>query len=103
MTHSCLTLPFPITLSLSFTINSSSVKWLSAFKIQLLLSFCCDLTVEVVALPVRGGAQLVLLLGLHPPVLEPDLDLPLRQPEVVRDLNPPPPREVAIEVEFLTN
>ena len=44
-----------------------------------------------------------LLLELHPAVLEPDLDLPLRQAEVVSNLNPPPPREVAIEVEFLTN
>ena len=32
--------------------------------------------------------HLVLLLPLHPPVLEPDLDLPLRQAERVRDLDP---------------
>ena len=37
-------------------------------------------TIEISALPVRGGAELVLLLGLHSPVLEPDLDLPLAQP-----------------------
>ena len=32
---------------------------------------------HIIPLTVSGGAQLVLLLGLHPPVLEPDLDLPL--------------------------
>ena len=32
--------------------------------------------------------HLVLLLPLHPPVLEPDLDLTLRQAERVRDLDP---------------
>ena len=32
--------------------------------------------------------HLVLLLPLHPPVLEPDLDLPLRQAERVRNLDP---------------
>ena len=37
-------------------------------------------TIEISALPVRGGAELVLLLGLHSPVLEPDLDLSLTQP-----------------------
>ena len=57
--------------------------------------------VHVVPLAVGGGAQLVLLLGLHPPVLEPDLDLPLGQPEVVGDLYPPPPGEVSVEVELL--
>ena len=36
---------------------------------------------------VRCGPELVLLLGLHPPVLEPDLDLPLRQPQVVGNLD----------------
>ena len=44
---------------------------------------------------------LVLLLPLHPPVLEPDLDLPLCQTEGVSDLYPPPPGEVAVEVELL--
>ena len=42
-----------------------------------------------------------LLLQLHPPVLEPDLDLPLRQAQRVGDLDPPPPGQVAVEVEFL--
>ncbi len=41
------------------------------------------------------------LLELHAPVLEPNLDLPLRQAECVRDLNPPPPRQVVVEVELL--
>ena len=45
--------------------------------------------------------HLVLLLPLHPPVLEPDLDLPLRQAQRVRDLDPPPPGQVAVEVELL--
>ena len=49
----------------------------------------------------RGVDQLVLLLPLHPPVLEPDLDLPLREAERMRDLDPPPPREVPVEVELL--
>ena len=42
-----------------------------------------------------------LLLGLHPPVLEPDLDLSLRQSQVVSDLYPPPPSQVAVKVELL--
>ena len=57
--------------------------------------------VQVVPVSVSRGAQLVLLLGLHPPVLEPDLDLPLRESQVVSDLYPPPPGEVAVEVELL--
>ena len=35
------------------------------------------------------AGHLVLLLPLHPPVLEPDLDLSLRQTQRVRDLDPP--------------
>ena len=42
-----------------------------------------------------------LLLELHPPVLEPDLDLALCQAELVRHLYPPPPREVVVRVELL--
>ena len=45
--------------------------------------------------------RLDLLLELHPPVLEPDLDLPLRQAQLVRHLDPPPPRQVVIRVELL--
>ena len=40
--------------------------------------------------------HLVLLLPLHPPVLEPDLDLPLRQAERVRNLDP----VLAISISF---
>ncbi len=42
-----------------------------------------------------------LLLELHAPVLEPDLDLAFRKPQSVSDLDPPPSREVAVEVELL--
>ena len=49
----------------------------------------------------RLHLRLVLLLPLHPPVLEPDLDLPLSQAESVGDLYPPPPCEIPVEVELL--
>ena len=58
-------------------------------------------SIQIIPVPVGRGAQLVLLLGLHPPVLEPDLDLPLRQSQVVSDLYPPSPSEVAVKVELL--
>ena len=58
-------------------------------------------SIQIIPVPVSRGAQLVLLLGLHPPVLEPDLDLPLRESQVVSDLYPPPPSEVAVKVELL--
>ena len=48
-----------------------------------------------------GIEQFVLLLPLHAAVLEPDLDLALREAQRVRDLDAPPPREVAVEVELL--
>ena len=62
-----------------------------------------------VALAIRiiaasGPGQLdhvVLLLPLHAPVLEPDLDLALGESEQVRDLDAPTPGQVAVEVEFL--
>ena len=47
------------------------------------------------------GGHLVLLLPLHPPVLEPDLDLPFRQAEGVGDLDSPSSGQVSIEVELL--
>jgi len=53
---------------------------------------------------VHGGAivnYFVLLLPFHPPVLEPDLDLPFRQAQGVGDLYPSPPGQVAVEVELL--
>ena len=58
-------------------------------------------SIQIIPVPVGRGAQLVLLLGLHPPVLEPDLDLSLRQSQVVSDLYPPSPSEVAVKVELL--
>ena len=45
-------------------------------------------------------SQLVVLLPLHPPVLEPDFDLALGEVECVGDLNPAPACEVAVEVEL---
>jgi len=43
----------------------------------------------------------VLLFPFHPPVLEPDFDLAFSQAKGVGDLDPPSPRQVAIEVKFL--
>ena len=54
----------------------------------------------VPALP-RLHLRLVLLLPLHPPVLEPDLDLSLGETESVSDLYPPAPSEISVEVELL--
>jgi len=45
--------------------------------------------------------MLDLLFWLHAPVLEPDLDLSLRQAERVCDLNSAFAREVAVELELL--
>lgn len=45
--------------------------------------------------------ELVLLLPLHAAVLKPNLHLALGQAHGVRDLHPPAPRQVAVEVEFL--
>ena len=42
-----------------------------------------------------------LLLELHPPVLEPDLDLALSQAERVGDLNTAPPGEIMVKMELL--
>lgn len=49
----------------------------------------------------RGVEQFVLFFPLHPTVLEPDFDLPLRQAKGVSDLNPSAPGQVAVEVKFL--
>ena len=46
-------------------------------------------------------SRLRLLLGLHPPVLEPDLDLPLGEAQAVGDLDAAPPGQVAVVVELL--
>ena len=50
---------------------------------------------------VLGVGQLVVLLVLHPAVLEPNLYLSLGQAEGVSDFNSPSPSQVAIEVELL--
>ena len=47
------------------------------------------------------AGHLVLLLPLHAAVLEPDLDLPLREAQSVGDLYPPASRQVPVEVELL--
>lgn len=44
--------------------------------------------------------HLMFLLPLHTSVLEPDLDLSLREAERVCDLDPSPPRKVPVEVEL---
>lgn len=43
----------------------------------------------------------MILLPFHPAVLEPDLDLPLRQAKRVGDLHPAPARQVPVVVELL--
>ena len=43
----------------------------------------------------------MLFFTLHAAVLEPDLDLSFRETERVRDLDAPPPRQVAIIVKLL--
>ena len=45
--------------------------------------------------------HLVLLLPLHPAVLEPDLDLPFSQAERVSNLDATPTGQVSVEVELL--
>ena len=57
--------------------------------------------VVVGVVPLGGVHLLRLLLGLHAPVLEPDLDLALRERDGVRDLYPPPARQVAVRPELL--
>jgi len=48
-----------------------------------------------------AGKILVLLLELHPPILEPNLYLPLGEQQVVRYLNAAPPSQVPVIVELL--
>ena len=59
----------------------------------------CGLRLLLLLVQLLDGLDL--LLELHPAVLEPDLDLPLRQAQLVRHLYPPPPREVVVRVELL--
>ena len=61
----------------------------------------CLLRMRLLLLFVQLLDRLYLLLQLHPPILEPDLDLPFRQAERVCHLDPPPPGEVVARVEFL--
>lgn len=42
----------------------------------------------------------MLLLPLHPPILEPDLDLTFSQTQGMCDLDPPTPCQVAIKMKF---
>ena len=58
--------------------------------------FFQDLTVAVELLDRK-----LLLLQLHPAVLEPDLDLSLRQAQRMRDLDPSLPGQVVVELELL--
>lgn len=55
---------------------------------------------QAAALGAPGTGGPVLLLVLDPPVLEPDLDLLLREPEVRRDLDAPEPRQVHVPGEL---
>lgn len=48
-----------------------------------------------------GVGKFVVFLPLHSPILEPDLDLALRQAERVGDLDAAPPGQVAVKMEFL--
>lgn len=65
--------------------------------------------IELIGMAVRGHVvwndihtgHLVLLLPLHPPILEPDLDLALGEAERVGDFDASPPRQVPIEMELL--
>lgn len=54
----------------------------------------------------RGGSHFgvgkpVVLFPFHPAVLKPDFNLPLGQHQGVRDLDAPPPSQIAVIVEFL--
>ena len=67
-------------------------------------SRCCRrrlLRLGLLLLLVQLLDRLYLLLQLHPPILKPDLDLPLCQAKRVRHLYSPPPGEVVVRVEFL--
>ncbi len=57
--------------------------------------------VELCSLRFSEVSQFVLLLPLHPPILEPDFDLSFSQIEGVCDFYPPSARQVAVEVELL--
>ena len=50
---------------------------------------------------VLGVGELVVLLVLHAPVLEPDLDLALGEAQRMRDFYPSSARQIAVEVKLL--
>ncbi len=54
-----------------------------------------------VRVPLVLGLVLALFLHFHPPVLEPDLHLPLSQVKRARHLMPPVPSKVHVEQELL--
>ena len=56
--------------------------------------------VVISVVPLGRVHLLGLLLGLHAPVLEPDLDLALRKGDGVGDLDPAPPCQVAVGAEL---
>jgi len=62
---------------------------------------CLRRDVAAVAALSVAAFGFVLFFPLHPPVLEPYLDLPLGQAQGVRDLDPPPPGQVPVEVKLL--
>lgn len=61
----------------------------------------CLLCLSLFFLFVEFFDGLYLLLQLHPPVLEPDFDLPLREAECMCHLDASSPRQIMICVEFL--
>lgn len=61
----------------------------------------CLLRLSLFFLFVQFFDGLDLLLQLHPPVLEPDFDLPLGQTQCMSHLDASPPRQIVICVEFL--
>lgn len=61
----------------------------------------CLLRLSLFFLFVQFFDGLYLLLQLHPPVLEPDFDLPLREAKCMSHLDASPPRQIMICVEFL--
>lgn len=48
-----------------------------------------------------GVGQFVVFFPLHPSVLKPDLNLPLREAQRMGDFNPAPPGQVPVKVKFL--
>ena len=63
------------------------------------VSGLCSLGLLLLLVELLDGLNL--LLQLHPPVLEPDLDLPLGQAQLMRHLDPPPAGQVMVRVELL--